>query len=206
MNRIRTLLALASLTLLSAGASYAQSLASLNWAPPTDMQIVDVGDQVTVELWALPTPDPLGSLSGFEVVIQWDPALLSFVSYQPFAEPLMLNTFTDGANGVGDLSIFDFAASLSIPVGGAHLGNLTFDTLQGGVSEISMLGSGVIELPGTPFGGETKVYRLTTLGGDFVPDYSSVATIQAGPVPEPATIAVLVIGTSLLLRKKGMRK
>ncbi|HWA82581.1 MAG TPA: PEP-CTERM sorting domain-containing protein [Fimbriimonadaceae bacterium] len=202
MKGIRLTLASASLAVLAVGTANAQTPIAFSWAPPTDNQTVTLGTSITVALWAMPTSNPILNISGFEAVVSWNTAMLGFMSYTPFASPN--NSFTDGT-GIGDLSIFDFSPSFSVPAGGTHLGDLTFLTLAGGDTQVGLLGSGVIDTPSGSFGGETKVYRLATFGGDIVPDYTSVANIHIGAVPEPASVACLGIGLALLLRYRRRR-
>lgn len=198
MKGIRNTLAAASFAVLGIGAAYAQTPVAFSWAPPTDNQSVTLGSSVTVALWAMPTAGAVLNISGFEAVVTWNVSMLTYVSYTPFASPN--NSFSDGT-GIGDLSIFDFTPSFSVPIGGTHLGDVTFLTVAPGDTQVGMVGSGVIDTPAGTFGGESKVYRLAQYGGDIVPDYSSVAHIHVAPVPEPAGIACLAIGAILALRR-----
>jgi hypothetical protein len=203
-DTMRYLLKISLLVLITSSGpvANAQSLVKFLWKPPTDVQNALVGNNVTVSLWAMPTGAPVVNISGMEAVVAWDATKLQFSSYTPFAQPN--NTFIPGTNN-GDMNMFDFNPTFSVPAVGTRLGDFTFKTLGVGTTFISMMGSDVIQSSSGAFGGQTIVYRLDADGGNFVPDHSSLARINISQVPEPQSFAAVGMGLAVLLKRRSRK-
>jgi len=226
MKAIRRVLAVASLTVLAVGAAFAQSNpepVALVWrsgpaAYGNPNQTVSVGALVTISLWATSTAagsPTISDIAGIGAQSEWDHTGLTFASDTLYGMPNQsFNTgghVTPGGNPTqysdGDFGTFDFNAHITIPSGspGLHLFDITFNAVSPGVWNVNQIASSDFNSPGGRIGDSTIIQRFANSGGNYTPDFSSVATITVTSVPEPVSLACLSIGAALLLRRRARR-
>jgi hypothetical protein len=198
--KLRTLFPVALIGL----AATSPALVSLEFRPL--VQTVNLGDTISVELWAT-TNQGTEEFVAVDVILLWTESIMNPISAHQgggafnnwtasgFFSNEMNQSLSDGNafwTGLGSL----FGGLPEATTAGLHLTTFTFQATALGTATLAM--PATYQWPNRPQPFESKVYGPQNM--DITGNLADTATIHV--VPEPATIAALGLGAAALLRRR----
>lgn len=197
---MKTRFVLVALALLLVASGAAHALVNLEWRPT--QQSVTVGDTLTVGLYAVPDNAQQHMISAMDVIVNWDPTYLSFeILGDP--QPLWMSDGffidSDGINNDrtdGDV-LYTGMGYLGEPIAIAPQGALCVEFIFTALAPVDMTSISIMPALGT--WGRTSVYDGSIPNLDIKGSIGA-ASVSVVPVPEPSSLAVVVLGMLPLLR------
>jgi hypothetical protein len=182
-----------------------EALIHLDFRP--DVQTVQIGSIVSLDLYAVSDNSSNQGFSALDVIITWDPTILNPISFtnanagyawgnSGFLFPTLNGSLADGkAEWSAERQLFG-------PVPEATPQGLLVTTFRFTALQTTNVAT-VINMPATLEGRTTRVFHPTIPNTNILGNRDPGALVNV--VPEPASLAALAIGAAALLRRRRKR-